>query len=60
MMPDTAKKEAMLYLYNQIRKKRIAVFKAKGKPNSAAEIANLEKKIRVLEWLVDVVTKEES
>lgn len=47
---------ALKWLYGQLRKKRIAMGKAEGKPNvSASEIESLETTIDVIEWIIGVV-----
>lgn len=53
-MPDTIEMRAMKYLYKKLKHARIALGKAEGKPHAAEEIAGLQNKIEVLEWLTDV------
>ena len=58
MMHNTIQNRAMHYLYKKIKRARISIGQAENKPNSAQEIANLQKKIEVLEWLAGVAIKE--
>ena len=58
-MPDTIRQRSLHYLYGQLRKARIAMGHAEDKPNSADELANLQTKIDVLEWVIGVVIKED-
>lgn len=58
-MDDTIQNRAMHYLYKEIKKARISICNAENKPNRAQEIANLQNKIEVLEWLADVALKED-
>ena len=47
---------ALKWLYGQLKKKRIALGQAEGKPNvSASEIESLESTIDVIEWIIGVV-----
>ena len=47
---------ALKWLYDQLRKKRIALGKAEQKPNvDAAEIKSLQSAIDVIEWLIGIV-----
>lgn len=56
---DTMQYKSLHYLYGQLRKARIAYGHAEDKPNSADELANLQTKIDVLEWVIGVVIKED-
>ena len=58
-MPDTIQQRSLHYLYQQLRKARIAMGHAERKQNNADEIANLQNKIDVMEWTIGVVTKED-
>ena len=58
-MPDAIKQRSLHYLYGQLRKARIAMGQAEDKPNSTNEIANLQNKIEMLEWIIGVVIKED-
>lgn len=52
---------ALKWLYDQLRKKRIALGKAEQKPNvDAAEIKSLQSAIDVIEWLIGVVLERNS
>lgn len=57
-MHDTIQTKALHYLYSQIRKARIALGNA-DKRNNAEEMANLQTKIDVLEWLAGLAIKED-
>jgi hypothetical protein len=47
---------ALKWLYGELRRKRIAVGKAEGKPNvSPLEIENIESTIEVIEWIIGKV-----
>lgn len=51
---------ALKWLYDQLRRKRIAVGKAEGKPNvSALEIENLKSSIEIIEWIIGIVLEQE-
>lgn len=58
VIPDTIQTKALHYLYSQIRKARIDLGHA-DKRNNAEEMANLQTKIDVLEWLAGLAIKEE-
>lgn len=58
VLPDTIQTKALHYLYSQIRKARIALGHA-DKRNNAEEMANLQTKIDVLEWLAGLAIKED-
>jgi len=58
--PDTIQQKALHYLYSQLRKARISMGQAEGKQNNADEIANLQNKIDVLEWLAGIAMKEDA
>lgn len=48
---------ALQYLYKQLKKARIDIGRAEYK-GVAEEIANLQTKIEVLEWLASIAVKE--
>jgi hypothetical protein len=51
---------ALKWLYGQLRRKRIALGKAEGKPNvSPLEIENLESTIETIEWIIGKVLEQE-
>ena len=51
---------ALKWLYDQLRRKRIAVGKAEGKPNvSVLEIENLKSSIDTIEWIIGKVLEQE-
>lgn len=56
-MSDTIQHKSLYYLYSQLRKARIALGHAE-KRNNTEEIANLQAKIEVLEWLTGIAIKE--
>lgn len=56
-MGNDMKERALLYLYKQIKKTRIDLGRAEYK-GIADEVANLQAKVEVLEWLSNVVLKE--
>lgn len=52
---------ALKWLYGQLRRKRIALGQAEGKPNvDAVEVENLQSAIDVIEWLIGVVLERSS
>lgn len=51
---------ALKWLYDQLRKKRIALGKAESKPGvSAEEIESLQSSIDVIEWIIGKVLEGE-
>lgn len=52
--------EALKYLYKQLKKARITLAFAESKPGTTQkELDNIQRKIDVLEWLIQVALKEE-
>lgn len=57
--PDTIQMKALQYLYKKLKHARISLGRAEEKPNATAEeIARLQNKIEILEWLSAIVLKE--
>ena len=59
MKPDTIKQRSLHYLYGKLKHARISLGHAETRKN-AEEIANLQSKIDVLEWVIGVVIKEDA
>lgn len=59
MNPDAIKQRSLRYLYGQLKHARISLGHAEARKN-AEEIANLQNKIEVLEWVIGVVIKEDA
>lgn len=55
---NDARTDALELLYRLLKKARIHLYRTKQKLNSEQEIKNLEKKIRSLEWITEVVLRE--
>lgn len=54
------RQNALEYLYKELRAAKIALGRAEGKQNvTPEEIANLEKKIAALDWLIPLAIKGE-
>lgn len=51
--------DALSYLYKKLKKARIALAFAESKPGTTQkELDNIQRKIAVLEWITQVVMKE--
>lgn len=57
--PKTVKENALIYLYKRIKKARIALGRAEQKKGAEREIEGLKNKIEVLEYLTEIVLKED-
>ena len=57
--PKTVKENALIYLYKRLKKTRISLGKAEWKNNAGDEVNGLKRKIEVLEYLTEIVLKED-
>lgn len=58
--PMRMRDDALSYLYKKLKKARIALAFAESKPGTTQkELDNIQRKIAVLEWITQVVLKEE-
>lgn len=49
----TTEEKALSFLYGELRKAKIALGRAEGKPNSAEERENLQNKIEAIDWILE-------
>lgn len=55
----TSQEKALSFLYGELRKAKIALGRAEGKPNAnPEEIENLQSKIEAIDWLIPIAIKE--
>ena len=59
MTPEPIKARALRYLYKKLKHARIALGKAEHKGHAAEEIASLQNKIEVLEWLSEIAIQKD-
>jgi hypothetical protein len=59
MNPDSIKQRSLRYLYGKLKHARISLGHAEVRKNTV-EIANLQEKITVLDWIIGVVIKEDA
>jgi hypothetical protein len=50
--PLAPQEKALSFLYGELRKAKIALGRAEGKPNSAEERENLQNKIDGIDWIL--------
>ena len=56
--PETTKQHALHFLRKKLIGARVSLQKATRKPGAELEAENLRKKIRALEWLIEIAAKE--
>ena len=54
---DTLRQQALDWLNKQLKQKRIALYNAERKPNADGEIADINKAIDGIEWIIGVVSE---
>lgn len=55
----TPQEKALSFLYGELRKAKIALGRAEGKPNSREERESLQGKIEAIDWLIPLAIKED-
>ena len=59
LITESIREKALKYLYKKLKHARIAMGKAERKKGAEQEIEGLKNKIEVLEYLTEIVLKED-